>query len=286
MARKWTDEWVRELEHPGPGDPERVFYDPTLNKHRLVVKRTKKVFEVQADQPRRFWDNSKRKTFVVQTGDAIDTTIECSRERAAVSLGRIRKGEDPRGRPAERETTLAGAWEEFSKRGDLRKSTLRATSLPTIVASRSGPSQPCGRLLIARAWRGTSTRLSSNREDRPKPITACGCCAPSFVTRQNSTPRCRATVTPAPPSHCVATRNGRARPSPRLPCRPGGGRSRRSVSEARLGQASTSCACGSEPGPASSPEPSGATLLPQLQTSPCAACPPAFWAKTGLLHRS
>jgi integrase len=126
MARKWTDEWVKELEHPRPGEPERVFYDPTLNQHRLVVKRTKKVFEVQADQPRRFWQNGKRKTFVVQTGDTIDTTIECSRERAAVSLGRIRKGEDPRGRPAERETTLAGAWGEFKKRSALKKSTLRA----------------------------------------------------------------------------------------------------------------------------------------------------------------
>jgi hypothetical protein len=124
MPRRWIDEWVRDLEHPEPGKPERVFPDPTLSGHRLVVKRTRKVFEVQADQPRRFWVNGKRKTFVVQTGDAVDTSIEQSRERAVVVLGRIRKGEDPRGRTPEREITLGGAWEEFRKRGDLRPRTL------------------------------------------------------------------------------------------------------------------------------------------------------------------
>jgi integrase len=124
MASRWTDNWVRSLEHPDSGKPERVFHDPTLSGHRLAVKRTRKVFEVQADQPRRFWVNGKRKTFVVQTGDALETTIDQSRERAIVVLGRIRKGEDPRDRSPERETTLGGAWEEFKKRSDLGSRTL------------------------------------------------------------------------------------------------------------------------------------------------------------------
>jgi integrase len=124
MAKRWTDEWVRSLEHPDSGEPERVFHDPTLSGHRLVVKKTRKVFEVQADQPRAFWTDGKRRTFVVQTGDALDTTIDRSRERAIVVLSRIRKGEDPRDRSPERETTLGGAWEEFKKRGDLGPRTL------------------------------------------------------------------------------------------------------------------------------------------------------------------
>jgi integrase len=124
MARRWTDDWVRSLEHPGSGESERVFHDPTLSGHRLAVKRTRKVFEVQADQPRGACANGKRKTFVVQTGDALDTTIEQSRERAIVVLSRIRKGEDPRARNPERETTLGGAWEEFKKRRDLGPRTL------------------------------------------------------------------------------------------------------------------------------------------------------------------
>jgi integrase len=124
MAKRWTDEWVRSLEHPDSGEPERVFHDPTLSGHRLAVKKTRKVFEVQADQPRAFWTNGKRRTFVVQTGDALDTTIDKSRERAIVVMSRIRKGEDPRDRSPERETTLGGAWEEFKKRGDLGPRTL------------------------------------------------------------------------------------------------------------------------------------------------------------------
>ncbi len=123
MPQRWTDPWVKALEHPAPGRPEVVFHDPTLNKHRLVVKRTRKIFEVQAEQPQAF-NGGRRKTYVVQVGDANDLTVEMARDRAAVILSRIRKGEDPRSRSAEREVTVGGAWEEFKKRDDIRPRTL------------------------------------------------------------------------------------------------------------------------------------------------------------------
>lgn len=123
MPQRWTDPWVKALEHPPLGRPEVVFRDPTLNKHRLVVKRTRKVFDVQAEQPAAF-NGGRRKTYVVQVGDANDLTVEMARDRAAVILSRIRKGEDPRSRSAEREVTVGGAWEEFKKRDDIRPRTL------------------------------------------------------------------------------------------------------------------------------------------------------------------
>jgi integrase len=124
--QRWTDEWVKSLEHPGPGEPEKPFYDPSLNGHRLIVSRTRKVFEIQAQQPAKFRVNGKRRTFKVQIGDVLDTTIEQARERAAVMLARIRKGEDPRASAPARsaETTLGSAWKEFKARPDLGERTL------------------------------------------------------------------------------------------------------------------------------------------------------------------
>src|SRR5437879_4039861 len=122
--QRWTDEWVRSLEHPSPGKPEAVYRDPSLSGHRLVISRHRKVFEVQGQPPKQYWPNGRRRTYKVQTGDAIDTRVEQSRERAAVVLGRIRRGEDPRARPPEQNVTVAGAWEEFKKRPDIRGSTI------------------------------------------------------------------------------------------------------------------------------------------------------------------
>ena len=122
-SQRWTDEWVQLLEHPKPGERERVLADPALNGHRLIVSRTKKTFEIQAQLPSRFRFNGKRRTYKVQTGDALDTTIEQSRERAAVIKARIRKGEDPRGKSPEKETTLRGAWAKYQERTDLKPRT-------------------------------------------------------------------------------------------------------------------------------------------------------------------
>lgn len=38
MARiaAWSDDWVARLAHPKPGEPEKVFPDPALNKHRQM----------------------------------------------------------------------------------------------------------------------------------------------------------------------------------------------------------------------------------------------------------
>src|SRR5712691_8334320 len=88
--QRWTDSWVASLPHPGPGEPEKVYADPVLNKHRLVVKRTKKVFEIQAKRPTQY---GPAKTYVVQVGDGLDYSIEKARTQAAAVLARIRNGE-------------------------------------------------------------------------------------------------------------------------------------------------------------------------------------------------
>jgi integrase len=120
MAKQaWTDQWVRELPHPREGEPERVYRDPSVAGHRLTITRNRKKFEVQAKWPKRLGG----KTFVVITGDALDCTVEQARDMAATMLARIRKGEDPRGRSAEKETTLGGAWTKYKERGDLRPRT-------------------------------------------------------------------------------------------------------------------------------------------------------------------
>lgn len=123
MARAWTDQWVRELTHPQPGEAERVFHDPSLSKHRLVVTRHRKKFLVQCEVPKDHRRNGKRQTRVVIVADANDSTIEAAREKAAIVIGRIRRGEDPNGRTVERETTLGGAWEKFKQRSDLKPRT-------------------------------------------------------------------------------------------------------------------------------------------------------------------
>ena len=121
-VERWSDDWVRSLEHPPKGQPERVFRDPRLAGHRLTVTRQRKRFEVQADVPKQF-ANGKRKTFVVVVGDGISTRVEEARQRGLVVLARIKKGEDPRGRTPEPETSLGGAWDDFLKRSDLRPGT-------------------------------------------------------------------------------------------------------------------------------------------------------------------
>jgi integrase len=117
MARiqAWTDQWARQLPHPSTG--EVTIPDPQVSGHRIVLRKTRKVFEVQRDRPLRF---GPRKTFKVQTGDALTTTVEEARTKAIVVLGHIAKGLDPHPklqRPVA--TTLGSAWSEFIQRDDL-----------------------------------------------------------------------------------------------------------------------------------------------------------------------
>jgi integrase len=119
--QRWTDDWVRGLEHPAPGEPERVYYDPTLSGHRAVIKRTRKMFEIQAKRPKRFGPS---KTWVVQVGDALDCTVEEARSRAVAVLAGIRDGQDPHAKPQATVTTVGSAWAEFKERSDLGTSTL------------------------------------------------------------------------------------------------------------------------------------------------------------------
>jgi hypothetical protein len=121
--QRWTDEWIKSLEHPKAGEREKIYSDPQRNAHRLVVSRTKKTFEIQAQQPTQYRVNGNRKTFKVQTGEATDTTVEQSRDRADVVLARIRRGEDPRGKSPQKETTLGGAWAKYQERTDLGRRT-------------------------------------------------------------------------------------------------------------------------------------------------------------------
>lgn len=95
MAREpkpvaWADEWVRSLPHPESG--EDVYPDPDLNGHRLVVRKTIKTFEIQRDRPKQF---GPRKTYKIQTGDALTTTVEDARAKALIFLGQIRRGLAP-----------------------------------------------------------------------------------------------------------------------------------------------------------------------------------------------
>ena len=71
MARiqAWTDQWARQLPHPSTG--EVTIPDPQVSGHRIVLRKTRKVFEVQRDRPLRF---GPRKTFKVQTGDLLTAT--------------------------------------------------------------------------------------------------------------------------------------------------------------------------------------------------------------------
>ncbi len=122
MARvqAWTDDWARRLPHPAIG--EVIYPDPQVSGHRLVLRKTRKTYEVQRDRPIRF---GPRRTFKVQTGDALTTSVEEARTKAIAALGQIAKGLDPHPKveqPAV--TTLGSAWAEFKKRGDLRPRTL------------------------------------------------------------------------------------------------------------------------------------------------------------------
>ena len=65
----WTDQWARQLPHPATG--EAVYPDPQVSGHRLVVRKTRKTFEIQRDRPKMF---GPRKTFKVQTGNVLTPT--------------------------------------------------------------------------------------------------------------------------------------------------------------------------------------------------------------------
>jgi hypothetical protein len=122
----WTDEWIRGLEHPPRGKPERLYPDPTINSHRLVVSRTAKRFEIQRERPKQF---GGRKTWKVQTGDALNTTVEQARTRALRVIDLIKQGLDPNDAALdnnEHVVTLGQAWERFQKREGIKESTLKA----------------------------------------------------------------------------------------------------------------------------------------------------------------
>jgi integrase len=123
-ARRWSDAWVATLEHPRDGKPEQVHHDPQVARHRLVVTRTRKKFEVQMQRPSEHKDRLQRKHYVVQTGIFPDITVEQSREQANVIIGRIRRGEEPRARSPERDVTVGGAWTKYKARSDLGPRTL------------------------------------------------------------------------------------------------------------------------------------------------------------------
>lgn len=118
----FTDECIRSLPHPGQGQGEWIYPDPLLPRHRLVVKRKRKIFEVQAERPKRFGD---RRTFVVKTGVAPGTMAVEARKKALEVLSQIEAGLDPRASEGLGEaTTLEAAWIRYSHRTDLRPRTL------------------------------------------------------------------------------------------------------------------------------------------------------------------
>jgi integrase len=121
MARiqPWTDDWARGLPHPPGG--EVIHQDPRVSGHRLVLRKTRKTFEVQRDRPLRY---GPRKTFKVQVGSVVTTTIEEARKKAIEVLAQVERGLDPRPQlEVPTVTTLGSAWEEFKRRPDLRPST-------------------------------------------------------------------------------------------------------------------------------------------------------------------
>ena len=117
---RWSDAWVSSR-RPAAGEAERVYPDPEVARHRLVVTRTLKKFEATA-AARAARAEEDLNVFI--TGIFPDVDVEMSREKANVIIGRIRRGEDPRERPAEKETTLGGAWERYKLRDDLKPRTL------------------------------------------------------------------------------------------------------------------------------------------------------------------
>jgi integrase len=119
----FTDECIARLPHPERGQGEWVYPDPLLPRHRLVVKRRRKILEIQADRPKRF---GERRTYVVKTGAAPGTKVEDARKRAIALLTQIEAGLDPRASDGLGEpVTLSEAWERFRQRPDLRPGTLR-----------------------------------------------------------------------------------------------------------------------------------------------------------------
>ena len=107
---------------PERGQGEWIYPDPLLPRHRLVVKRKRKIFEIQAERPKRF---GVRRTFVVQSGTAPKTKAGEARKKALEVLGQIEAGLDPRASEGLGEqTTLEAAWSRYSQRTDLRPRTL------------------------------------------------------------------------------------------------------------------------------------------------------------------
>jgi integrase len=118
----FTDECIENLPHPGKGQGEWVYPDPLLPRHRLVVKRKRKIFEVQAERPKRF---GERRTFVLKTGGAPGTKAADARKKALEALGQIEAGFDPRASQGlSVVTTLGTAWDRYRQRTDLRPRTL------------------------------------------------------------------------------------------------------------------------------------------------------------------
>jgi len=128
-AQLWTDDWVSALKHPKSGKSERVFNDPTLSGHRLIIKRNKKVFEV-------------RRTLVIRIADAvlekarkergeIVSVVEEARRRAVALLATIQSATAltspiaPSGTVA---VTLGRAWVSFKERKDLGPRTRKLYS--------------------------------------------------------------------------------------------------------------------------------------------------------------
>jgi len=121
-AQLWTDDWVSALKHPKAGKSQRVFNDPTLSGHRLIIKRNKKVFEV-------------RRTFVIRVADAvlerarkergeIVSVVEEARRRAVALLANVESVTastshvTPSGTVA---VTLGRAWASYQARPWTRK---------------------------------------------------------------------------------------------------------------------------------------------------------------------
>jgi len=123
-AQPWTDDWVAALTHPERGRCERVFNDPTISGHRLIVKRNKKVFEV-------------RQTIVVRVADAmlerarkerseIISVVEEARKRAVALLSDFRSAiarSESKPLGAVTGVTLGAAWARYKERKDLSPTT-------------------------------------------------------------------------------------------------------------------------------------------------------------------
>lgn len=90
----------------------------------MVVKKTKKVFELQSERPAEF---GPRKTWVVRLGAAPSCKVIDARKRAIDALSLVAQGLDPHAKKEARPvvTTLGSAWAEYQTRAEIRPSTMR-----------------------------------------------------------------------------------------------------------------------------------------------------------------